>query len=268
MFLYREHDPSGPIAIPQASHSWLAWQLATHWGNRRFPRPVPRAEVESAILLHDVGWTEFAIAPSIDELGRPRTFDRMPVALHLQIWRQSVSRVAAHSRYSGLLVATHFAALAERKTADLLRRRETADARPVQAFRAEMERLQAGWMEELKVDARYEASLSGLGRETNQRVLSVCDQIAVVLCADLPRPFLVEAVGQEGVHEELAVSEAGERTFKIRPWPFEGRRIKVHVEGRHLRTNVFESQTAFDRAYRGAPSRRLAFTFLRTSATG
>lgn len=266
MFLYREHEPSGTLAIPQSSHSWLAWQIAAHWGNRRFPRPTPRAEVESAVLLHDVGWTEFAIAPSIDDLGRPLTFDRMPVSLHLEIWRRSVARVATHCRYAGLLVATHFAELAERKTTDLLRRRDASDARPVQAFRAEMERLQAGWMEALKVDSRYEIALSGLGRETNQRILAVCDQISVVLCANMPVPFVVQAVGKEGVHEELTVSEVGERTFRIRPWPLEGDRLKVHVEGRQLRTNVFESQAAFESAYRGAPNRRVAFTLQRTSA--
>jgi hypothetical protein len=266
MFLYREHDPTGPLAIPQSSHSWLAWQIGSHWGNRRFPRPVPKAEVESAILLHDVGWTEFGIAPSIDDLGRPLTFDRMPVNLHLEIWRRSVTRVAMHNRYAGLLVASHFAELADRKTTDLLKKRDPADARPVQAFRAEMERLQAGWIEALKVDTRYEIALSGPGRETNQRVLAVCDQISVVLCADLPLPFVVRAIGREGVHEELTVSEVGDRKFRISPWPLEGDRLKIHVEGRRLRTNLFESQSVFETAYRSAPSRRLAFTLQRPSA--
>ena len=49
MFLFREGDPTGTYLIPQASHSWLAWQVAEHWGNRTFVRPAPRAEVLAAV---------------------------------------------------------------------------------------------------------------------------------------------------------------------------------------------------------------------------
>ena len=48
MFLNDELSPRGPLAIPQASHAWMAWQIARHWGNRRFARPTPAAEVLAA----------------------------------------------------------------------------------------------------------------------------------------------------------------------------------------------------------------------------
>ena len=69
MFLHRERESSGALLIPQSSHAWLAWQLASHWGNRRFVRPAPRAEVLAAVLLHDSGWTEFDTDPGIDSTG-------------------------------------------------------------------------------------------------------------------------------------------------------------------------------------------------------
>ena len=168
MFLFREHDEFGPYAIRQSSHAWLAWQIACHWGNRRFSRPAPRAEVLAAILLHDVGWSQDELTPDIDSNGRPQTFDTMPVARHLRIWRSCVSQAAGFNRYAGMLVAGHFADLAERKTAVHLEKSDTAAARSGSGVsRAEMERLQAGWSEELAVDARYEQVLTGPGKETN-----------------------------------------------------------------------------------------------------
>ena len=125
MFLHDTGDPARTIAIPQASHAWLAWQLAEHWGNRRFNRPLPRAEVLAAVMLHDSGWNDFDVAPGIDDDGRPKTFDRMDVETHLEIWRKSVGRAALVSRYAGLLVANHFCRMAEVKTADLLSRGDT-----------------------------------------------------------------------------------------------------------------------------------------------
>ena len=55
MFLFRSTEPAAVLAIPQASHAWLAWQVAQHWGNRRIARPTLRAEVLAAVMLHDSG---------------------------------------------------------------------------------------------------------------------------------------------------------------------------------------------------------------------
>jgi len=266
MFLYREHDESGPYAIQQASHAWLAWQIAAHWGNRRFARPAPRAEVLAAVLLHDVGWSHDERAPAVDDEGRPETFDSMPVDTHLQIWRRCVSNSASFSRYSGLLVARHFAELAERKTAAHLEHHDTAGARSIQAFRAEMERLQDGWMEELKVDARYERTLTGNGRRTNSHVLAACDMISVVLCAELPLPFTMQVMGADEAEVVVHVSREDDRTFRMDPWPLEGDHLKIHVEAHHLRTARFDCAAAYREALNSAPVERIAFLLKRPSS--
>jgi len=263
MFLYREDAASGAWVIPQASHSWLAWQLASHWGNRRFPRPVPRAECGAAVLLHDCGWTEYDVAPAIDSEGRPVTFDRMAVVEHLDIWRASVARTAIHSRYASLLVAAHFADLAQRKASDLLASGDTAGARLTQAFRAEMERLQDGWIEELEIDARYDKALEGEGRKINAAVLAACDLISVMLCASIPFTIPVHGVNSTSKIEELKITSVEERVFKMSPWPFEGTRIKVHCEGRHLRTIRFSSLEVFHETLMRSRIERLDFEFVR-----
>ncbi|MEN8164933.1 MAG: DUF3891 family protein [Acidobacteriota bacterium] len=263
MFLYREDAVTGAWAIPQASHSWLAWQLASHWGNRRFVRPSPRAEVMAAVLMHDGGWTEYDAAPGIDPEGRPVTFDRMAVGEHLDIWRSCVARTAIHSRYAALLVAAHFADLAGRKASELLGSGDTGGARSTQAFRAEMERLQDGWVEELKADARYETVREGQGRRVNAAVLAACDLVSVMLCASMPFQYPVRAVTSRGKVEELTMTALSDRVFKMSPWPFEGTRIKVHCEGRHLRSVRFPSVEAFHEDLTRARVERLAFEFVR-----
>jgi hypothetical protein len=267
MFLHREHDPAGPLLIPQASHAWLAWQLAEHWGNRRFVRPAPRAEVLAAVLLHDSGWIEFDDDPGIDGDGRPATFDRMPAAEHLEIWRRSVGRVASSSRYAALLVAAHFTGLAERKAADLLERDDTTGARSAHAFRAEMERLQASWRESLRVDARYQPYLEGTAWDANSLVVEACDRVSVYLCAGLPSPFRVVAQSPSAEVETIGFEAVDESVWRVHPWPLEGERLRLQCEGRRLATSRFGSRDELRETLARAPVERVSFTLQRPSAS-
>lgn len=266
MFLYRENHPDGPFVVPQSSHAWLAWQVAEHWGNRRFARPAPRPEVLAAILLHDAGWTGFDARPTLDETGRPRTFDRMEVTTHLEIWRDCVLRAGQHSRYAGLLVAGHFAGLAERKTSDLLDAGDTVAARNVQVFRAEMERIQAGWTEELARDARYEPYLEGPGLEANAQLLETCDRISVHLCAALTDAFRADGRSPEGDTMPVDFEEIEPGAWRVAPWPLQGERLRVHCEGRRLQRAAFESDEELREALARAPVVRLSFALQRPSA--
>jgi hypothetical protein len=268
MFVFKEGDIGGTYLIPQTSHAWLAWQVAGHWGNRLFARPSPRAETLAAVLLHDSGWSDYDEAPDIDSDGRPRTFDRMPATDHLAFWRASIARSAQYSRYAGLLVAAHFAAMADRKLADLLDHGHNSEARLTRSFTAEVERLEQSWIEELGADARYEKALEGAGREINARLLDTCDRISVYLCASLPAPFEVWAKNAVGDTEVISFETVDSSTWRVHPWPLQGERLQVHCEGRRLATAVFGSTEDFRAALRHAPVERLIFTLLRASAVG
>lgn len=268
MFLYREGDPNGTYLIPQNSHSWLAWQVAEHWGNRSFPRPAPRAETLAAILLHDCGWTDFDEGPSLGLQGRPRTFDRMPAAEHLAIWRTSILRTAQYSRYAGLLVASHFTAMADRKLSDLLKRDDVDSARASQSFIAEMERRAQAWTEELAADGRYQSCLEGPGRAVNSRLLDSCDRISVYLCASLPAPFEVWAKNAAGDTEVITFESVDATTWRVHPWPLQGDRLVIHCEGRRLAEPTYADEQSFRETLSRAPTARLVFTLLRTSAVG
>ncbi len=268
MFLNDELSPRGPLAIPQASHAWMAWQIARHWGNRRFARPTPAAEVLAAVLLHDSGWTAFDAAPVLDPAGRPRTFDAMETPVHLEIWRESVRRAAQASRYVGLLVADHHRMLAARKLADLEARDDAEGAALTRGFAAEMAATVAAWETDLAGDPRYEHVLDGPGRRANAMVLAAADRISVWLCAGMPFPFDLPAVGRRG--EELTVTVrllAGGR-LRLDPWPLEGRGVAVHCEGRRLPAVRFGSAAELHDVLADAPVERLRFELLRASASG
>ena len=266
VFLHRERDPAGPLLITQVSHAWLAWQIAEHWGNRAFARPAPRAEVLAAVLLHDGGWTEFDAAPGVDGDGRPLTLDRMPPAAHLEIWRSSVGRAAEHSRYAGLLVAAHHSGVVERKTGALLDRSDTTGARAAQAFRAEMERLQATWREGLRVDARYRPYLDGPAWDASLALLEACDSISVHLCAQLGARFTVSAHSPSGDVQEIRMASDDAVTWRVHPWPLEGDRVRLHCEGRRAGGSRFASREALSEALKHAPVERLSFVLERPSA--
>jgi hypothetical protein len=268
MFLHDTGDPSRTIAIPQASHAWLAWQIADHWGNRRFNRPLPRPEVLAAVMMHDSGWSDFDVAPGVDSEGRPRTFDRMNVEDHLEIWRRSVDRTALNSRYSALLVARHFAEMAEVKTADLLERGDTASARQAESFRAEMDRREASWVENLGVDNRYQDALDGARRQSNADILTLCDRISVYLCGSLATDFEIAAPTPGGENTTVNLTTVGRNTWRVDPWPMEGDRARLQCEGRLLSRTEFDSSDEFHHALHRAPVERVNFTLLRASAIG
>ncbi len=254
--------------IPQVSHAWLAWQLAEHWGNRRFARPAPRADVLAAILLHDGGWVEFDQAPGIDASGRPRTFDRMPVTDHLAIWRAGISRAAMHSRYAGLLVGSLILGFAQRKRTDLRRRQEEAAAAEVDAFLAEFEHQRTVWQQALAADPRYQGCLSGPGWEVNRRLLEACDRVSVYLCASFPPPIEIEVLTPGGELSEVTFEPIQDtsRTFRVTPWPLEGNRLRLQCEGRKLSGLAFASAEELQEEFTQAPVERLTFTLLRPSA--
>lgn len=268
MFLYTGDDPTRTLAISQASHAWLAWQLAEHWGSRRFNRPQPRAEVLAAVMLHDSGWTEFDLAPGVDDEGRPRTFDRMLVETHLKVWRRSVDHAALHSRYAALLVARHFAELAEVKTADLLERGDTASARLAESFRAEMDRRRVSWEENLASDTRYQDCLRGPRRQSNADILTLADRVSVFLCASLASEFVIAAPMVGGKTQPVELRAIDRAHWRVDPWPMEGDRVRLQCEGRLLSAARFGTDDEFHAVLQRAPVERLSFTLMRSSAVG
>ncbi|MGD8439482.1 MAG: DUF3891 family protein [Holophagae bacterium] len=268
MLLHATGDPERTLAIPQTSHAWLAWQLAERWGNRHFNRALPRAEVLSAVMLHDSGWTEYDAAPDVDDDGRIRTFNRMQVEVQLEIWRASVDRTALTSRYSALLVAEHFAGMAKTRSGDLLEQGDTWAARLTESFCAEMDRRQASWVETLSSDARFQDCLTGPRRGSNSGILGLSDRVSVYLCGALANRFEVSVPVAGGTTEPVTLTAVDRTHWVVEPWPLEGDRVRLQCEGRLLPRTHFSSADELHRVLQRAPIERLSFTLMRASAVG
>jgi hypothetical protein len=269
MFLHADDGHPGPLAIHQTCHAWMAWQLAAHWGNRRFPRPSPRADVLAAAFVHDAGWTGFDPDPGVDANGRPLTFDHMPVRAHLEIWDTCVDRAAQISRYAALLVASHADRLAGRKEEEV-GRGDLELLESIRAWRKGIADRRTAWQEELATDPRYSPALAGPRWEANGALVAACDAVSVHLCAGIPGAFSVEAAGPSLDVREITFEPIGDRVWKVRPWPLQGRRLDLHCEGRRLETETFASGAELREVLSQAPVERLSFSLVSPSvaATG
>src|SRR3954447_23441591 len=102
------HDEEGVLAIGQASHAWLAGQIARAWGNDVFGSVDPWEEVCLAAEQHDVGMAAWDSEPSFDErTGLPHSFLDMPLEVHLRLWQEGPSRLVSQSAYAAMLVSMH-----------------------------------------------------------------------------------------------------------------------------------------------------------------
>lgn len=221
------------IAIPQASHAWLAWQVASHWGNRRFARPAPAADVLAAILLHDAGWDAYDAAPAVDRDGRPVTFDRMPVADHIPIWKRSLAAVEAYTPYAALIVAAHIVRLAEHKERDCAERGDDGGAAAIRRFVEATAVRVAHIRARLAGDPRYAPFLDGPGWERNVALLAVCDRIAVHLCTGSEAPFASELmICADGAPLRFEPVDGG--VWRVSPWPLVGARLDLDAVGVEL----------------------------------
>lgn len=245
--------PDGVFAIRQSAHAALAFQLADHWGNRMTLRPSPRAEVLAAALLHDAGWDDAELPARIAPDGRPEAFDTAPGERHAAIWRRSVARATAVSRYTGYLVASHVTMLAEASgnpesaVPDLIRHRD--------ALGVEL------------AAARETANLFRTGADAaNRAIVRVTDALAVQLCRGLRGGFTIDGVARRDGAEALEVSDAGSGCLRITPWPFAGRRLTVRTEARLLPAERFADDAALGQRWEAAPVVRLSWTLLPTGA--
>src|SRR4051794_8780276 len=115
MILRPDGDDGAVVAIGQASHAWLAGQLARAWGNERFAAPVPREEVVLGALQHDIGMAGWDLRPERHpDTGLPRQFFEMDRRTHLALWTEAPQHVLTQSRYAALLVSLHGTGLYER----------------------------------------------------------------------------------------------------------------------------------------------------------
>jgi hypothetical protein len=239
--------PGGAVlAVGQASHAWLAGQLARAWGNERFAPPAPHEEVCLAAVQHDIGWIDWDLAPERDPAtGLPRQFFTVDRRTHVALWTAAPGRVLSQSRYAALLVSLHGTGLYDRFPP---RTDDPEIARLVAGYRDGQRTLQA------QLAAQVGAPAGELAR--NQALLAAWDDLSLAVCRDDPGPHAVAGVpvGADG-GERVALTLTRDATgggFALDPWPFAAATLTVRAEGRRL-AGPTPDQAALQQALDGAP---------------
>lgn len=252
MILHPYRD--GWIAIRQSAHALMAFQLADHWGNRTTPRPTPRAEVLAAVLLHDSGWDGREEVPRLSPTGEPVAFNSLPEGEHEEIWAASVERAATRSRYAAYLVSHHASHLAQ-----------TYGRAPCPQFLAQQEARRATLAGVLAEHPRYADLFNAEGDRHNRAILRLTDALAVLLSLGVEGRRVLPGLPQRHGEVDLHVIHVAERTYRLRPWPLVGRRLRVHAEGVMLPRRRWDSEEDLRQSWRSAPVAVLSWTLLAPS---
>jgi hypothetical protein len=249
--LLRE-DGGAVVAIGQASHAWIAGQLARAWGNERFPAPAPREEVCLAAEQHDIGMAEWDLRPSLNRnTGRPHSFLELPVAVHVGLWSEAPGKLLSQSRYAALLVSMHGTALSARRD---LARLSNPERSIVEDYLASQGELQAVLAEQVGADTCEQAR--------NQRLVWTWDSLSLALCLRWRALDLAQVPGREEAIDMRLQSAGANNEFTLDPWPFAPPHVEVHCEGRRL-AGRYDSEAALHRALEEAPSVGLSFCLRR-----
>lgn len=221
--LLRAVNGDAVIAVGQASHAWVAGQIARAWGTARFPRPEPFEELCLGATQHDIGMAEYDLEPDLDPAtGLPRPYFAMDRLTHLALWTRAPRLLLTQSAWAALLTSLHGTALYERfppRTDDPEVARAVADYLAGQ--RALQERLGA----EVGADAD--------ARRTAKDLIGAWDNLSIALCEDHERLVLDGVPSVDGPVTLTLVREEDHHT--LHPWPLAVDELELRGEGRVLR---------------------------------
>jgi hypothetical protein len=221
------HDEQGVLAIGQASHAWLSGQLARAWGNEQFGSVEPWEEVCLAADQHDVGMAEWDLGPSFDErTGLPHSFTEMPLEVHTELWLEGPRRLVSQCAYAALLVSLHGWRLYRRRDLD---RSPAAEADRIRAFLAAQEGFQREMTDRLDGHPGVASELL----ERNSLLIWTWDYLSLALCLDWA-PAVAKGAPLAQGRADVELRSAGERRFRLEPWPFQTGTVRVRCEGRRL----------------------------------
>jgi uncharacterized protein DUF3891 len=236
------------VAIGQPSHSWVSGQLARAWGNERFGALERYEEVCLAAEQHDLGMGPWDADPERNpHTGLPYSFTEMPIARHLQQWRDGPRRLLVQSRYASLLVSMHGSRLQRRRD---LNRLPEAQAAAIRDYLTEQTAFQDALIASLEVRPEQ--------LERHHQLLWIWDFLSLALCLDWP-PITAHDVpsATAPVELELAAGDAPRR-LTLAPWPFRGETLTARCEGRRLH-GPYGSDEEMRRALDEAPWETIEF---------
>jgi hypothetical protein len=228
----REGPGDSVLCIGQASHGWLAGQLARAWGNERFGSFPRREEVCLGAEQHDVGWVDWDLAPGLNaKTGQPLEFHQLARAAHVAIWEGAPLRLVTQSLYAALLCSRHATLLYERWV-------------DPSTFTAEERALVDEYLIAARARQQSFAAAAHVSTEEAEHasgLIAAWDDMSLTLCHAKPGTIRQVPI-PGGESTALLIEQADQLTrpgpwshaWSVDPWPFMDDAVEVHCEGRLL----------------------------------
>jgi hypothetical protein len=272
--MLRMETETGWWLIRHPDHARLAGAFAAAWGNEKFRRPEPRAQVLFGIDTHDDGWAVRDAHPTITRQGKPSAFsselvgkysafEEIDIADYLAVRDRAVRIIAEKDPYAGLLISMHtFNLLTEHADRSAL---ATAGLVLLDAFLERQRTYQAELLAAIVADptlAPLEKSEPTI--QEHFRLLQACDNLSLLTCVAFDRPahLLHPLPLNDGATSEVNVFPLGPRHFRLAPWPFAECNLVFHFPARHVEGRTFDSSLALEQKFSAAPEQQLTVTLV------
>lgn len=259
--------------VTQPDHSQIAGYIAAHWGNRLFACPGYfsasvkdperlRAEAILAIAEHDNGWWEWEAIPDVSvadgfSAGLGEVLQSQQAGMDR--WRSALTRFQNRPMVN-LLISSHAYWL---YAARAIQNPEPAFNHPLfwkgapeklyagsneapLAFMAECQKMQLGWIAELRADPEGASWIEPASLAPLQRLIQLCDGISLALCSALipAKSGASNGLGEDPyeLHEvprgswsdrcTITVTPRGDRRIELDPYPFDVDPLPVMMPAR------------------------------------
>lgn len=255
--MVHRHDPNGTLIITQPAHAWLSGQMARAWGNAMFGEFTPRAEVELAAELHDLGFAKWEQEPTLDKTtGLPHTFMSMPLKQRLEIWTEGIHSLTDYGRFPALLVSMHYTRLAQRHP----HYESPEHAMMVQDFLDTQAAYQSFAFSSLRSDPCYADAATDEALTRNRQLVSAWDWLSLLICMGNSDVQVIHEVPTADGLGEMTLQPQGNHSqnYTLSPWPFRDNLVGLVCEARLLEqryTGTHEMRMAL----KNAPIIRLQF---------
>lgn len=244
----------GYLAISQPAHAWVSGQLAAAWGNDRFGRVEPWAEVCLAAEQHDIGWLAWEANPTLNpETGKPRTFMELPTSQHVAVWETAGPDSLVYGPYVALLVSMHGTGLYQRHD---FNRDSDEEAVAARRFIRNGAAFEERMLRELALESYYSHFNEPEMIARNSRLIAVWDAMSLMLCGGFSstREIHLVPAADDALTIQLIPDNARSDSMTVEPWPFSRDALNVTIAGRWL-NETFSNQNEMRIALDAAPWR-------------
>ncbi|MGA2500237.1 MAG: DUF3891 family protein [Tepidisphaeraceae bacterium] len=245
--------------IAQHEHALLSGRLAAHYGNSRFERPKPLAEVVEAVSMHDCGWQEYDRRPALNPSGYPYDVFETPLGIALRAWARAGEMLAEAPTYARLLVSLHVMGLSGFAAQNIRTRRAEFDINRFQHAEAERQETLRRQLS-MRLDVPLKLGLAVVPEiaeeeqlRRNHNTLQAMDRLSLVMCcAQTPFSQIEGIVPREGARAmTLQFTRTAPWSMKVEPWPFDQEEIRLVVNARTVEAREYQAEE-FQEAYEQA----------------